>query len=215
MIEKRRHSQAFIDLKLNNKALAKSKVRDLTTGQIRLQLMDELKAGRSIKTVKNIMGNVRVMLDFAIDSGCRNSNPALGVKAKGAKSHDTGKAQRIQPAVIETIIDHMLRPGRCALASLPLPACARVSSAPCCGLTSTWTPAVYVTKAVKHRAEVGDTKTAKGNRKVPLTPDVEQLLQELCLRAGRRPAAGQLVFPSTTGNVLSGQPLLGRFAQGL
>ena len=50
MIEKRRHSQTFIDLKLNNKALAKSKVRDLTAGQIRLQLMDQLKAGRSIKT---------------------------------------------------------------------------------------------------------------------------------------------------------------------
>ena len=48
--------------------------------------------------MKNIMGNVRVMLDFRIDPGCRNSNPALGVKAKGAKSHDTGKAQRIQPA---------------------------------------------------------------------------------------------------------------------
>ena len=203
MIEKRRHSQTFIDLKLNNKALAKSKVRDLTTGQIRLQLMDELKAGRSIKTVKNIMGNVRVMLDYAIDSGCRNSNPALGVKAKGAKSHDTGKAQRIQPAVIESIIAHM--PEAWAL---------RARFAATTGLRQgeqralLWSDIdldngyVYVTKAVKHRAEVGDTKTAKGNRKVPLTPDVKQLLQELYLRAGR-PSAGQLVFPSTTGNVLS------------
>ena len=202
-IEKRRHSQTFIDLKLNNKALAKAKVRDLTTGQVRLQLIDQLKAGRSIKTVKNILGNVRVMLDFAIDSGCRNSNPALGVKAKGSKSQDTGKAQRIQPAVIETIIAHM--PAVWAL---------RARFAATTGLRQgeqralLWSDidldagVVYVTKAVKHRAAIGDTKTAKGNRKVPLTPDVKQLLQELYLRAGR-PSASHLVFPSTTGNVLS------------
>ena len=202
-IEKERHSKTFIDLKLNNKALAKSKVRDLTTGQIRLQLMDQLKAGRSIKTVKNIMGNVRVMLDFAIDSGCRNSNPALGVKAKGAKSQFTGKEKRIQPAVIETIIAHM--PEAWAL---------RARFAATTGLRQgeqralLWSDIdldagyVYVNKAVKHRADVGDTKTIKGNRKVPLTPDVKQLLQELYLRAGR-PASGQLVFPSTTGRLLS------------
>ena len=168
-----------------------------------LQVMDELKAGRSVKTVKNIMGNVRVMLDYAIDSGCRNSNPALGVKAKGMKTQDTGKAQRIQPAVIETIIAHM--PEAWAL---------RARFAATTGLRQgeqralLWSDIdldagyVYVSKAVKHRAEVGGTKTAKGNRKVPLTPDVKQLLKELYLRAGR-PSADQLVFPSATGNVLS------------
>lgn len=202
-IDKKRHSATFIELQLNNKALANAKVRDLTTGHIRLQLMDQLKADRTIKTVKNIMGNVRVMFDFAIDSGCRNTNPAIGVKAKGSKNKDTGKAKRIQPATIDTIIAHM--PEAWAL---------RARFAATTGLRQgeqralLWSDVdleagyVYVNKAVKHRAEVGQTKTEKGNRKVPLTPDVKQLLQELYLRAGR-PSAGQLVFPSTTGNVLS------------
>jgi len=203
LIEKRRHSQLFIELKLNNKALAKSKVRDLTSGQIRLQLMDELKSDRSIKTVKNILGNVRVMLDFAVDSGCRNSNPAVGVKAKGAKRIDTNKAKRIQPALIDEIIAHM--PEAWAL---------RARFAATTGLRQgeqralLWSDidldagVVYVTKAVKHLAGVGSTKTAKGNRKVPLTPDVKQLLKELYLRSGR-PSLDSLVFPSTTGKVLS------------
>ena len=75
LIEKRRHSKTFVALSLADKPLANVKVRDLTTGQIRLQLMNELKQGRSIKTVKNILGNVRVMFDYALDCGCRIQIP--------------------------------------------------------------------------------------------------------------------------------------------
>ena len=203
LIEKRRHSKTFVALSLADKPLANVKVRDLTTGQIRLQLMNELKQGRSIKTVKNILGNVRVMFDYALDCGCRNSNPALGVKAKGTKKTGINRAKRIQPEIIDAVI-----------AAMPEQWALRARFAATTGLRQgeqralTWGHVdlennfVRVEQAVKHRGEIGETKTYKGNRKVPLTPDVKQLLQELYLRTGR-PDDDQLVFPSATGNVLS------------
>ena len=185
LIEKRRHSKTFVALSLADKPLANVKVRDLTTGQIRLQLMNELKQGRSIKTVKNILGNVRVMFDYALDCGCRNSNPALGVKAKGTKKTGINRAKRIQPEIIDAVI-----------AAMPEQWALRARFAATTGLRQgeqralTWGHVdlennfVRVEQAVKHRGEIGETKTYKGNRKVPLTPDVKQLLQELYLRTG-------------------------------
>ena len=201
--EKQRHSKAFISLQLDNKPLAKVKVRDLTTGDIRLQLVDQIKVGRTVKTVKNILGNVRVMFDYSLDCGCRNSNPALGVKAKGSKSKFKGLDKRIQPEIIEKIIAHM-----------PEPWASRARFAATTGLRQgeqralLWSQIdldagyIHVDKAIKHRAKAGDPKTINGFRKVPMTPDVKLSLQKLYLAKGR-PAPNKEVFPSTKGNVLS------------
>ena len=61
---------------------------------------------------------------------------------------------------------------------------------------------VSVVKAVKHRGPVGDPKTPKAVRTLPLTPKMKTKLQELYLQSGR-PALDSLVFPSTTDNILS------------
>ena len=144
LIEKRRHSKTFVALSLADKPLANVKVRDLTTGQIRLQLMNELKQGRSIKTVKNILGNVRVMFDYALDCGCRNSNPALGVKAKGTKKTGINRAKRIQPEIIDAVIAAMPEQWHCAHGSQQRLAYDRASSARLHGGTLTWKTTLFV-----------------------------------------------------------------------
>lgn len=207
---KKRHVQNFVNLNLGGAPLLTTKVRDLTAGQVRLELMDQLRTNsrdakrqRTRKTVLNIIMDVRAMFDYAMDAGCRNTNPMDGVKPKGAKKMGNGKHKRIQPDIIDAIISAM--PEHWAL---------RARFAATTGLRQgeqralRWAHVdlesgfVRVQEAVKSRAGVGDTKTVKGNRRVPLTPDVKKLLQELYLRTGR-PDDDQLVFPSATGHMLS------------
>jgi len=203
MLEKKRHARCFVKLTLDNHKLTSYKVRDLTAGQIKLQLMNQLKKDRTIKTVKNIMGNVRLMFDHAIDSGCRNSNPALGVKAKGSKGAGKGLAVKPNESMIDNVIAHMtpvwqLRAEFAATTGLRQGEQRALLWA---DLVDHDFKKVDVNKAVEHRAGVGDTKTPAGKRKVPLKPDVAKKMKELWMAEGR-PMKG-LVFPSRTGHVLS------------
>ena len=144
LIEKRRHSKTFVALSLADKPLANVKVRDLTTGQIRLQLMNELKQGRSIKTVKNILGNVRVMFDYALDCGCRNSNPALGVKAKGTKKLASTEPSAFNQRSSTQSLPRCQSSGHCAHGSQQRLAYDRASSARLHGGTLTWKTTLFV-----------------------------------------------------------------------
>jgi integrase len=200
--EKERDAKLFVGLTLDGKPVGQSKVRDLTTGHMRLQIIDQLRVGRAKKTVDNILGSLRYFINFSIDSGCRNSNPMIGVKGKGDKVKQAKKIKRIQPDTIAAIIDAM-----------PVHWALRARFAATTGLRQgeqralTWADIdwessyVSVNKAVEHRAGVGKTKTVKGNRKVPLHPDVKQSLQELYLMLGR-PSADKLVFPNVHGDIL-------------
>ena len=205
---KTRHSQNFIDLDLGGVPLAITKVRDLTAGQIRLQLMDQLKANRTRKTVQNIITDVRVMFDYAMDAGCRNTNPMVGVKPKGAKKVGGNKTKRIQPEVIDAIISEMsptwaLRARFAATTGLRQGEQRALRWAE----VDLENNVIHVVRAVEAKAGIGDTKTEKGKRRVPLTPDVKQLLQELYLQAGR-PDDDQLVFCTSNGNVISDSKFL-------
>jgi len=208
MIEKKRHAKCFVGLKFNNGLLSDTKVRDLTPGQIKLDLMKDLKQGRTTKTVRNILGNVRVMMDYAIDKGCRNSNPSLGIKAKGSKGDGKGLVAMPNPETIDLIISHMT------------PAWAlRAELAATTGLRQgeqralEWPELlkydfkkIQIDKAVEHRGDVGDTKTKAGVRKVSVPDDNSKSQMQIKMKeywlAQGRPMTG-LVFPSRTGCLLS------------
>ena len=61
---------------------------------------------------------------------------------------------------------------------------------------------VHVERAIKHRAGVGKTKTKKGKRTVPLTPQLKKMLQERYIAQGR-PSGDKLVFPGQRNPIAS------------
>jgi len=202
--EKERDAKLFVGLTLDGKPVGQSKVRDLTTGHMRLQIVEQLRVGRAKKTVDNILGSLRYFMSYSIDSGCRNSNPMTDVKGKGDKAKPAKQIKQIQPDVINAIIDAM-----------PVHWALRARFAATTGLRQgelralVWADIdwgkpgyVYVNKAVKHNSsDIGDPKTKRGKRKVPLHPDVKQSLQELYLLLGR-PADDALVFTGRFGDPL-------------
>jgi len=202
--EKERDAKLFVGLTLDGKPVGQSKVRDLTTGHMRLQIVEQLRVGRAKKTVDNILGSLRYFMSYSIDSGCRNSNPMTDVKGKGDKAKPAKEIKQIQPDVINAIIDAM-----------PVHWALRARFSATTGLRQgelralVWSDIdwgkpgyVHVNKAVKHNSsEIGDPKTKRGKRKVPLHPDVKQSLQELYLLLGR-PADDALVFTGRFGDPL-------------
>ncbi len=202
--EKERDAKLFVGLILDGKPVGQSKVRDLTTGHMRLQIVEQLRVGRAKKTVDNILGSLKYFMSYSIDSGCRNSNPMTDVKGKGDKAKPAKQIKQIQPDVINAIIDAM-----------PVHWALRARFAATTGLRQgelralVWADIdwgkpgyVYVNKAVKHNSsDIGDPKTKRGKRKVPLHPDVKQSLQELYLLLGR-PADDALVFTGRFGDPL-------------
>jgi len=203
--EKKRDSKLLLGCMLSpNRSVANTKVRDLTAGDMRLKIVEQLRVGRTKKTVDNILGSVRYWFNYAIDEGCRNSNPALGVKGKGDNDKPAKEVARIQTELVDAIIEAM--PQHWALiARFSAKTGLRQGELRCL----TWgdiefaeRSRVHVTKAVKHGSnEIGKPKTKRGVRKVPLTPDMKLALQELHLASGR-PAKTELVFPGRYGDPL-------------
>ena len=204
-IEKNRAAKVLLSFQLNNKSLAKFKVRELTAAHATYQVMEQLRVGRSIKTAKNYLSSFRLFMRHAIVCGCRKTDPFALTKAKGdAKpSRFSGNAKRIQTPIIDKIISHMAE-GWALKAEFAATTGLRQGEQ----RALLWSDLdlengrVSVVKAVKHRGEVGNPKTPKAVRTLPLTPKMKTKLQELYLQSGR-PALDSLVFPSTTGHILS------------
>ena len=194
--EKVRHIAQFLGVKVNNKPLAETLVWELTTGQIELQLMDQLKVGRSKKTMQNLFGSINKFMKAAKKYGCRETNPCAGVEIKFdlAKPKRKTNPANIQPDVITKIIAAMDPKGRLI-----------TSFAAKTGLRQgelralTWGDIMWnankvnVDKAFKHQDGIGATKTEAGNRKVPLGKSLKKALQEYFIEKGR-PADSTLLF---------------------
>ena len=195
--EKERHTNQFIACAINGGKLADMLVSDLTKGQIELQLMDQLKKNRSKKTVINLMGSIMTMMSFATKYGCRETNPCIQVQIKGdaAKSKRKTKARRIQPDIINRIIAEMT-PEWQLTAKFACQTGLRQGEQ----RALTWGDILFdenkvrVNKAVKHRADVGETKTEAGDRLVPLTREIKTALQEHFIACGRPNDPTALVF---------------------
>lgn len=200
--DKERHSRQFLEMKVDGKPVADMRVADLTMGMVAIDIMDQLEAGRTKKTVENILGSVCHMIKFAIIKGCRETDPISGVERKGAEaSADKDKAQQIAPEIIDAIMAQMSDEWKLTMRF----ACTtglrqgeqRALTWGCLDLDNSQ---VNVTRAIKHRAGVGAPKTKTGKRSVPLARDMVRSLREEYIRRGR-PADSELVFPANTGNV--------------
>jgi integrase len=191
-----RHAKQLLSAHIDGESIKYFKVRDITVGHFKLQLIPEIAEGRSRKTVANIMGSFKNIFDYAKTVDCRNTNPAEGISLIDlvAKTDDFC-AEKIQPDVIGKIIDAMDDYWKVV-----------TFFAVATGLRQgeqraiTWSDILWdqnkirINKAVKHcTRDVGDTKTPKGRRSVDMVPELKAQLQELYMKAGR-PDDSSLIF---------------------
>jgi len=208
--ERVRHAKQLQSLHIDNESIRHFKVRDVTVGHFKLQLIPEIAHGRSRKTVANIMGSIKNVFDYAQTAGCRNTNPAEGLSLHDqvAKTDDF-RVAKIQPDVIGKIINAMDDYWKVV-----------TFFAVATGLRQgeqraiTWSDILWdqnkirINKAVKHSTmKVGAPKTKKGNRIVDLVPELKAQLQELYMRSGR-PSDDTFVFTNgTDAYALLGKPM--------
>ena len=221
-VAKVRHIKYFTSCRLNGDWVGNAKVLDLAEGHFTLQFIDQLCVGRKVNTVKNIMLDIKCLFDFAIASGCRNTNPAKGIKSKSGKpDQETYEdlAEKIQPNIIEKILNAAdeIEAQRCLMGKAAADNYWRTAMhfAIATGLRQgeqralTWGDIwwdqnkIDVNKAIKHEGKLGKTKTKKGMRQVILSPELKSELQELYLARGRPNDFTTLVFPGRFGAVRS------------
>jgi len=219
---KLRHMKYFNSLLMNGNPIGAVKVRDLTEGHFTLQFIDQLCVNRKIATVTNIMLDIKCLFDFAKTSGCRNTNPASGIKSKSGKpGQETYEdlAEKIQPNIIEKILKALeeIEAQRLPHAMANADNNWRVAMhfAIATGLRQgeqralTWEDIwwdqnkIDVNKAIKHGGSIGKPKTKKGMRQVILSPELKSELQELYFAKGRPNDLTNLVFVGRFGKVRS------------
>jgi integrase len=203
LIDRKRHTKLFVGLTVDGAKIKDMKVRDLTKGMVAFDVMDQLREGRTKKTVENILTSVGQMIMYSLIRGCRETNPLTGVERRGNEARaERDKAKRIAPAVIDSIMAQMTTEWRITMRF----ACTtglrqgeqRALTWGCLDLDNS---KVNVTRSVKHKTrKVGTTKTKSGQRTVPLTRDMVQALKELYIRRGR-PNEEALVFCSNLGTL--------------
>ena len=199
--DKVRYINQFISCNVNGQPFAKTRVSDLTLGQVQLQLMEQLKIGKSKKTMQNLFGAVNGFMKFAILLGCRETNPCQNVDIKFDinKPKKRTKAASIQPDVIAGIIAKM-DPEWQLITSFAANIGLRQGEL----RALTWGDILWdrnkvdINKAYKHKAGVGTTKTEAGLRKVPLGKSLKKKMQEHYIAQGR-PSDSDLVFPFKQG----------------
>lgn len=207
--EKERHALCLAGCKIDNKLIANWKVRDITHGHFIIQVVEELRINRSKKTIANLLGNVRDCFHFSILSGCRNTNPATGVKplGKAVTDDDEEEIQRLSADLIDTIIGNMPTKDWAERALFASQTGLRQGEQrallwSAVELNRGVNGCVHVQRAIKHRAGVGKTKTKKGKRTVPLNPGLKKMLQERYIASGR-PSGDKPVFPGQRNPIAS------------
>ena len=201
--DRKRHTKQFINLMIDGKPVADMLVKDLTLGQVAIDVVDQLRNGRSKKTVKNILGSVRQLMLFGIMLGCRKTNPLEGVETEGElEEAEKDKAKKIAPEIIDQIADQLSPEWRLyvrfAITTGLRQGEQRALTWGCLDLEDS---KVNVTRAVKHTTtKIDATKTKSGQRTVPLTRDMVRSLKELYIRRGR-PDQKALVFCSSIGTL--------------
>lgn len=198
----RRHLNLFCNLTLYGQPLKEFKVIAIRKGHIEEDLMEQLRVGRSKKTVQNYMGTINSMFKFSVTKGCRATNPCFEIEAIGdpnIKPKPKTKGKKIDPANITQIINAMDAHWR-LITTFAANIGLRQGEQRCLtwGDISFEKNSVYINKAVKHRGGVGSTKTEAGVRNVPLPRSLKKAMQEYYFACGR-PASDQLIFTHKPG----------------
>ena len=200
---KLRHLRMFLDLNVDGQQVRFMNVTDLSKGMVADQIINQLKIGRTKKTVSNHMTSLSQLMEYSITKGCRETNPTRKVERKGTVQSKAGRpALRINKDIMDSIIDQMspwwqlatrfacktgLRQGE--------------QRALTWGQLDLEKSKVRVTQAIKHKEKLpGAPKTKQAIRTVPLTRDIVQALREEYIRQGR-PNSNALVFSSSVGTI--------------
>lgn len=206
-VDRERHSRQFLAFEIDGEPIANMRVSDLSSAMVQDDIMDQLEVAenggeRSRKTIENMLGSISHMMNFAKVRGCRETNPIDGVERMGKElKENKDKAEKIATHIIEAIEAEMspewafemrfayttgLRQGE-----------QRALTWGCINLEDS---KLNITRAIKHRAGVGDPKSYSGKRTINLSRDVLQDLKEFYIRKGRPNDPNALVFGNGNGN---------------
>lgn len=188
------------ELTYDGKRFGDVKITKVRDGKIELQIIPQLLDGRAHATAKKIFQHMKMVFAHAVKDGGLPASPVTGVKFPTRREK---KHKQISKDVIQRIIDNAgsystlimfaaytgLRAGEIA----PL----------------TWddidfdSGEVSVDKARKKVGGVDETKTAAGERCVPIVPVLKQRLLELRIAQTPAERRNNLVFPTKEGTMVT------------
>ena len=206
----KRSVQFCLALKLDGKAIAKHDINSLMQQENRDEvgraLMRGIKGeGKSKATAEKRLKFLKMFLNFAVTKGWGRVNP-LDKLSLGMSSEVSDRAPRIQPEIVQSVVT--------ALDNESLLVKAMVLTAIASGMRQgelralPWANVnfedctIKIDRAVKHGnvAKIGDTKTKRGRRGVPVPEAVISALRELRI-ASKFSNDSDFVFANNAGSV--------------
>ena len=206
----KRSVQFCLALKLDGKAIAKHDINSLMQQENRDEvgraLMRGIKGeGKSKATAEKRLKFLKMFLNFAVTKGWGRVNP-LDKLSLGMSSEVSDRAPRIQPEIVQSVVT--------ALDNESLLVKAMVLTAIASGMRQgelralPWANVnfedctIKIDRAVKHGnvAKIGDTKTKRGRRGVPVPEAVISALRELRI-ASKFSSDSNFVFANNAGSV--------------
>ena len=206
----KRSVEFCLTIKLDGKAIARHDINALMQQQNRDEvgraLMNGIKAeGKSKATAEKRVKFLKMFLNFAVTKGWGMVNP-LDKLSLGMSSEVSDRAPRIQPEIVQSVV--------AALDGESLLHKAMVLTAISTGMRQgelralPWSNVnfedcrIKIDRAVKHGnvAKIGDTKTKRGRRGVPVPEAVISVLRELRV-ASKFSTDSDWVFANNAGSV--------------
>jgi len=206
----KRSVEFCLTIKLDGKTIAKHDINALMQQQNRDEvgraLMNGIKAeGKSKATAEKRVKFLKMFLNFAVTKGWGMVNP-LDKLSLGMSSEVSDRAPRIQPEIVQSVV--------AALDGESLLHKAMVLTAISTGMRQgelralPWSNVnfedcrIKIDRAVKHGnvAKIGDTKTKRGRRGVPVPEAVISVLRELRV-ASKFSTDSDWVFANNAGSV--------------
>tara|TARA_R100000742_G_C4279090_1_gene102890 strand:+ start:3861 stop:5012 length:1152 start_codon:yes stop_codon:yes gene_type:complete len=199
---------SFLNYTIDSMPVADLKVHYISATMVQFDIMQQLVKDRAKRTVQEHLNYLRGMFSFAVQKGCRISNPFNEIKPKLTRESNltVKKIKKISPHIISAIFNELQEPWRLMSRFAALTGLRSGEQA-----VLTWGDVdldnltVHVTKALKGKskeyAKIADPKTFNGIRRVYLdhAPELVTELKELFIKQGR-PAPDKYVFPTKDGS---------------
>ena len=206
-----RYTKGFNECLVNDQPVASMRVADLTKGHVENIIVPQIGQDRSDRTVKNYFCKIQKMIDFAITSGCRETDPVRGTEKEGTRPSQAGnKAPLIADDVIARILQ-AFAPRWQLIAFFAVTTGLRQAEQ----RSLTWgnvnfdTQKINVVQSFKHRTNHNpkDPKTRHSVRQVPMPDALANALKELYISQGRPNDPDAFVFPTSSGTSIRGQKM--------
>lgn len=207
--EIKRGVEFCLGIRINGFALAKHNISDLmqiaTRGPVGRAIISGIEAEQKSKaTAEKRVKAVKMLFNYAVTQGWGQVNPLDKMSLSLDADFTDDRAPRIQPEVIQSVVANLddesllvkamaltaiasgIRQGE--LRALPW---RNVNFEDC---------TIKVDRAVKHQCKgIGETKTKRGNRTVPIPAEVIAVLRQLKV-SSKYSAADDFVFANNAGN---------------